>query len=102
MLKLLNELHKAFLMAFSSINAWKMSIFLIWCRYPVISYPLGSSYDVTSSVQAVGISLPKQLVFRVKKVVVPHYSSASFRCYNQVGVVTVVTEIERIAFLASF
>lgn len=102
MLKLLNELHKAFLMAFSSINAWKMSIFLIWCRYPVISYPLGSSYDVTASVQAVGISLPKQLVFRVKKVVVPHDSSASFRCYNQVGVVTVVTEIERIAFLASF
>ena len=102
MLKLLNEVYKPFLMAFSSINAWKMSIFLIWCRYPVISYPLGPSYDVTASVQTVGISLSKPLVLRVKKVVIPHDSSASFRCYHQVGVLTVVTEIERIPFLASF
>ena len=87
---------------FSSIYTGNVLVFLIWCWYPVIGYPLMSSSDVTASVQGVRVSIPKPLAVGVKVVIVPHDGCASFWCYYQTGVLTVVTEIIGISLLASF
>ena len=89
------------LMISSSIYAWKMPIFFIRYWYPVIGYPFISPYDITTSMQSVRISVPKPLAVGVEQVIVPHDRCTSFWCYNQIGVLAVVTEIERIALLAS-